>query len=231
MNRLNRLERMIIAGALAALTMLPIAAFILLRDDGGSEAQVVQRGCSAEERAVEATYAATPNPTPLGPVFDVDELNRLSRASSDRPYVGMLCGFEIVANSDEAHANHYCIGKREGRGGHSPLPFLDSELNRPGMTEQAVCDGEVIATYGSARRSYFRGAPKLDFGVNREYLRIVQIDGHDVLYRTSPTPPFGVYLVAVVQRWPEGDKPGILVATMAGGPNEVERVAREALAQ
>jgi hypothetical protein len=224
---------MIVAAALALVAVLPIAAFILLRDEGGDDQVTTRPGCNAEERAVEATYAATPSPTPLGPHLDVDEMNRLSRASSDRPYVGMLCGFDIVASSDEAHPSKYCQGTVTGRDSHdAPINPLPSELNKPGLREQGVCDGtEVFATYGNARRSYFRGAPKLHFGVNREYLRIIQVDGHDALVRISPTPPIGVYVVAAVQRWPSGDKPGILVALIAGDANDAVVQVRRALAE
>jgi hypothetical protein len=88
----------------------------------------------------------------------------------------------------------------------------------------------VFVTYGTARRSYFRDVPKLHFEGNREILRYTQVDGHDVLMRLFPSPR-GPVFVAAVQRWPEGDKPGILVALMAGDPNDAVAHVRKAMAE
>jgi hypothetical protein len=230
---MNRRERMIIAAALAAITLLPIAAFILLRDTGGNDdSPRVQRVCSPADAAVEATAAARPTATPVGPKIDYDEFNRLARENVSRPFVGMLCGFEIVATADEALPQKYCRGTVTGRDSHSaPLTPLPSELNKPGLREQGVCDDtEVFSTYGNARRNYFRDTPKLNFAVNRELLRVIDVDGHPVLLQLSPS-PLGPVFVAVVQRWPEGDKPGILIALMAGDPGDAVQQVRKTLAE
>jgi hypothetical protein len=232
---LNRTHRMIVAAALALLTLLPIAAFILLRDSGDetvSPPAQVQRGCTAEEKATEAQLATRPSPTPPGPNLDYDVINRDTRQNTSNPYVGKLCGFEIVANEMDAHPLKYCQGTVSGRDqSHTPKPFLPSELNKSGLREQGVCnDTEVFSTYGDVRRNYFRDTPKMHFDVNREYLRYVEVDGHGVLLRLSPGIMGPVY-AAVVQRWPDGDKPGILIALMAGDRAEAIAGIRRALAE
>ena len=183
---MDRRERALIAAALAALAVLPIAVFLLRRDDGEERPAAVTHGCSAEEKATEAKLAATPSPAPMGPNLDYEEMNRQGRAATAQPYVGLLCGFEIVARADEAQPHTYCRGKATGRDGHdTPLTPLPSELNKAGLREQAVCDGtEVYATYGNARRSYFRDTPKLDFVANRELLRV--IDSRRILSAPAP---------------------------------------------
>ena len=73
---MDRRERALIAAALAALAVLPIAVFLLWRDDGEERPAAVTHGCSAEEKATEARLAATPTPTPMGPNLDYEEMNR-----------------------------------------------------------------------------------------------------------------------------------------------------------
>jgi len=231
---LNRTQRMIIAAALAAITLLPIAAFILLKDsrDDDKRPPQLQRGCSADERTLEAQLALRPTPTPPGPNLDYERMNRDIQENSSRPFYGKLCGFEIVADPLEAHPVKYCQGTVTGRDqAHSQQEFLPSELNKSGLREQGVCNGtEVFSTYGDVRRSYFRDTPKMHFEVNREYLRYVEVDGHDAIVQISPA-ALGPVFATVVKRWPEGDKPGILIALMAGSQAEAIGSMRRALAE
>lgn len=231
---LNRTQRMIIAAALAAITLLPIAAFILLIDRGDDDKRPpqVQRGCSADEKTLEAQLALRPTPTPPGPNLDIERMNRDSQQNTANAFYGRLCGFEIVADEAAAHPSKYCQGTVMGRDqSHSRQEFLPSELNKSGLREQGVCNGtEVFSTYGDVRRNYFRDTPKLHFVANREYLRYANVDGHDAVIRLSPG-VLGPVFAAVVQRWPEGDKPGVLIALMAGDPVEAMESIRRALAE
>ena len=56
------------------------------------------------------------------------------------------------------------------------------------------------------------------------------VDGYSVLLRLSPM-PLGPVFVAAVKRWPEGDKPGILIALMAGDPTDAITQVRNVLAE
>jgi len=138
------------------------------------------------------------------------KLKAEQQADAARPqFSGPLGPFVIVATDKEASPANFCTS---GVGPGKTSNFLSSELNKPDMWEQMVCnDGVVAATYSrTGKRAYFRREARVAPKAPLERLKLTDIDGLPALIVAPPTTngPFFVYAIV---RQATSDIPGVLI--------------------
>ncbi|HXF50642.1 MAG TPA: hypothetical protein VNM43_03045 [Dehalococcoidia bacterium] len=81
-------------------------------------------------------------------------------------------------------------------------------------TEEAYKEQEVTGDGSQLIRGYIRAVPVLVArDAPRDRLELVTVEGHPgLLEHPVPDLPFGLASLVVIERYPEGDRPGILVA-------------------
>jgi hypothetical protein len=228
-----RSRRSLILLALLLLVSLAALGFLALDTDKAHAPSFEAdfRGCAPEEAATEAALAAVPTPTPFGPDISNAILNQPENAT---PFLGRLCDFVVGASEDEGLPNSSCPGELSFLGGpdaRNPT-FVDSELNGPGVTEQVLCDGTPVATYGEGgRRIYFQDEASVYANATpRERLRVIEVDGHAVLVILPRTNP-GTYFFHAILRPSSESQPGILMAAFTHEYEAVIAKVRAALSE
>lgn len=178
----------------------------------------------------EPAIAAAPTVAPQNVEDFRREAERQGEEDIQKPrFVGRLGEF-TVALPGEARQQVPCEATTSKSRDFSP-----SELNLPGMGEQAICvDGTVVGVCADAIgcRQYFLGVPQVAAAAPSDRLQTFDIDGRPAL-AVRPTQDFREWVVYVIQRAPSETKPGILLQVIAheGGLQKAVEMARSLMVQ
>lgn len=186
----------------------------------------------ASELAPESdpALAALPTVSPADIEEFRQEAERQSREDLQKPrFQGALDAF-VVVQPGQARQQAPCEAVRS-----RSRDFEPSELNLPGMGEQAICqDGTVVGVCsdGLGCRQYFFGVPQVVANAPRDRLETFELDGRPAL-AVRPIPDFREWTIYVIQRAPSASKPGILLQVIAseGGFQKAVDTARSLMVQ
>ncbi len=201
------MRRLLLFGTVLA--SVAVGAFFLTRW------VVDQTGAPGAGPAPESAIAApAPTISPAEFAKFVADLQRRSDEEQKKPrFYGVIGDFLVVAPGEKRQESPCPVTTSHGSG------IRPSELNLPGMSEQAVCaDGTVVAVCGDPGcREYFLGRAQVVADAPRERLHLLEVDGRPALGIEPPVPEFSDWGLYVIQRAPAGGRPGIVIQVL--GPS------------
>jgi hypothetical protein len=141
----------------------------------------------------------------------------------------VLGDFDIVSTEAEATPARLCVTGVKPAQPQGSRNFVASELNKPGMTEQLVCNDNVaVASYSpTGRRSLIEGVAKVRADAPAERLLLTQVDGNAALI-VKPAAEDGPFFIYVIKRKPTQTARGVMVGLI--DPTQAQAIQRARVA-